>query len=85
MDSSTHYNSVYFYIQSLQPIKADLKTHETEYHPEKVRSLIASYKLTLIKIISHSKDYLRTEKDDWKKLCDIERILHKYEKHLNSL
>ena len=47
MEAEKQYESVRFYIIEASRIKGELAKHETEYHPEKVRSLIASYKYTL--------------------------------------
>ena len=85
MTSSEHHESIFFYIENSVKIKKELLKYETEYHPEKVRSIIASYKLTLSKILSHCEGYLREEKDDWEELEKIQDIYEKYKNFLATL
>lgn len=85
MEPKKHYQSINFYIRSAKDLKKELLKYETEYHPEKVRSLINSYKFTIAKIISHCEAYLRTEKDDWKSLSKIEALYKKYKNFLKTL
>lgn len=70
MESEEYYESISFYVIELSKIKSELKKHETEYHPEKVRSLINAYKFTLIKVIQNCKGFLKTYTED----CDLEKV-----------
>ena len=85
MTASEHHESIYFYIYNSTQIKKELLKYETEYHPEKVRSLIASYKLTLSKVLYHCEGYLRQEKDDWGELEKIQNIYEQYKNFLATL
>ena len=85
MEASKHYESIKFYIKRLQGIKRDLLKYKTEYFPERVRSLITSYKFTINKIIKHSETYLREETNNWEKLEEVERISKKYKEFLTTL
>ena len=85
MEASKHYESIKFYIKRLKGIKRDLLKYETEYFPEKVRSLLISYKFTIGKIIKHSDTYLRIEKDNWDKLEEVEEISKKFKEFLTTL
>lgn len=85
MSPARNYESIKFYIKRLKEIKSTLAKFETEYHPERVRKLIASYKFTLLKIIKHSDAYVRKEKDDWDKLEEVSRLHKKYKKFLLTL
>ena len=85
MSPARNYESIKFYIKRLKEIKNTLAKFETEYHPEKVRRLIASYKFTLIKILNHGDAFLRKEKDDWDKLEEVSRLHRKYKKFFLTL
>ena len=85
MTPARNYESIKFYIKRVKEIKHRLAKFETEYYPEKVRKLIASYKFTIIKVINHSEAFLRKEKDDWEKLEEVASLYKKYKKHLLSL
>jgi len=85
MEASKHYESIKFYIKRLQDIKRNLLKYKTEYFPERVRSLLISYKFTIGKIIKHSDTYLRIEKDNWEKLEEVARISKKYKEFLTTL
>ena len=85
MSPARNYESIKFYIKRLKEIKILLADFETEYYPEKVRKLIASYKLTITKILKHSDAFLRKEKDDWEKLQEVSSLSKKYKKHLSTL
>ena len=85
MKASKHYESIKFYIKRLAEIKGSLLKHQTEYYPEKVRSLIISYKFTINKIIKHGETYLREETNNWEGLLEVEKILQQYKKLLTTL
>ena len=51
----------------------------------KLQTIIASYKLTLSKILSHCEGYLREEKEDWEELQKIQDIYEKYKNFLATL
>ena len=85
MEPIRHYESIQFYIKRLGEIKCSLQKYETEYYPEKVRSLITAYKFTINKIIKHSESYLREEKDNWDGLERVNKLLKQYKKYLASL
>ena len=85
MKASKHYESIKFYIKRLRGIKQDLLKYKTEYFPERVRSLLTSYKFTIGKIIKHSDTYLRIEKDNWENLEEVARISKKYKEFLTAL
>ena len=85
MKASKHYESIKFYIKRLAEIKGSLLKHQTEYYPEKVRSLIISYKFTINKIIKHGEAYLREETNNWEGLLEVEKILQQYKKLLTTL
>ncbi len=85
MEAEDHYKSVHFYIERLRELKRELRKYESEYEPEKVRSLICAYKFTLRKILYNGEAFLAIEKEDWDKLNEIDRIIIKYRDHLKSL
>lgn len=85
MDSGIHYTSVKFYIANLKKIKEELSFYQTEYEPERVRSLISAYKFYISKIIEHGEQFLVKEKNDWSKLTEIEELVDKFKKFLSTL
>tara|TARA_R110000824_G_scaffold119704_1_gene273912 strand:- start:1061 stop:1318 length:258 start_codon:yes stop_codon:yes gene_type:complete len=85
MSPTRNYESIKFYIKRLKELKVTLSKFQTEYYPAKVSRLIASYKLTLIKILHHSEAFLRKEKDDWDKLEEVASLNKKYKKFLLTL
>ena len=85
MDADTHYESVKFYIIEASKTKEELAKHETEYHPEKVRTLISSYKYTLQKIIEEGEVYLSLEDNDQEKANKVFKAIDAYKKLLDSI
>jgi len=85
MDADTYYESVKFYITELAKIKTELANHETEYHPEKVRELINSYKYTIRKVIEHGEAYLSLDNKDERKAQKIYDTTNAYRKLLDSI
>mgnify|MGYP003657126908 CR=1 FL=1 len=85
MEPSKHYESIKFYIKRLAEIKGSLLKYKTEYYPERVRSLLISYKFTINKIITHSEIYLREEKNNWDKLEEVNKLLKQYKDFLTTL
>jgi hypothetical protein len=85
MESIQSYNSIQFYIVELSKVKDELKKHETEYFPEKVRSLIASYIFTLNKIIQNCEQFLKNPSQDENLNHKVERIKDHYSDLLKSI
>jgi len=85
MDADKHYESVRFYILEAGKTKEELAKHETEYNPEKVRTLIASYKYTLQKIIEEGEIYLSLDDNDREKANKVFKAIDAYKKLLNSI
>ena len=85
MNTETHYESFKFYIIEASKIKNELAKHETEYHPEKVRSLISSYKYTLQKVIEEGEIYLSLEDNEQDKANKVFKLIDAYRNLLNSI
>lgn len=85
MDIDTSYKSVEFYIIESAKIKSELAKHETEYHPEKVRELINSYKYSINKVIEHGEIYLSQDDKDEAKAKKVFYLVGAYRKLLSSI
>ena len=58
------YDIVQDLIQRARLIRKDLQIYETEYYPEKVRTLVKSYIWTVQKIIQHGNKFLDDEEQN---------------------
>jgi len=80
-----YYNSIRFYVKESHKLKLELKKHETEYFPEKVRNLIRAYKFTLIKIIKNCEGFLIEGSEDEDRLERVKITLVGYSDLLKSI
>lgn len=85
MDAETHYESVKFYLEQISNIKEELLKHQTEYFPEKVRTLIKSYKYSVNKVIEHGYGVLSAEDSKEDIIVEVNDILKKAKKILTIL
>tara|TARA_B100001123_G_C15220513_1_gene991055 strand:+ start:156 stop:437 length:282 start_codon:yes stop_codon:yes gene_type:complete len=58
------YDIVQDLIQRARLVRSDLEKYETEYYPEKVRTLVQTYIWTVQKIIEHGNNFLDDEEQN---------------------
>ena len=79
------FESIQFYIIELSKIKDELKKHETEYFPEKVRSLIQAYTFTIKKLLFNCNQFLDCKSEDEVLNSKVKKILTHYSELLRSI